>query len=215
MCIRDRFHDPRVAAVTGRLVRLSSLNGNPHALPDEGRERVIFGGPERLTFERSTTDWFERANFGGIGQGANLAIRRSLFAFWPGFDERRGGGTRLLGAEEHHALFRFIDRGHQVVYTPAAAVYHPYPAADTELRKLRLREIQSASAHLALLLTEETGYRRRAAKYGLQAVARRPRPWRMVPYAPPLGYWDTARASVIGLARYLRTQLPSAPQNDR
>jgi hypothetical protein len=51
--------------------------------------------------DRQTPAWFERANFGGIGDGGNMAFRRYAFAVWPGFDVRLGRGALLHGGEEH------------------------------------------------------------------------------------------------------------------
>ena len=198
----SEFRDPRVAAVTGRILELGELD----AVRQSSRG-VIFGGPTRVVFDRGTVDWFERANFGGVGQGANLAIRRSTLTSWAGFDERLGAGTKMVGAEEHHAIFSLIDRGWRVVYTPAASVHHPYPSSEAEARRLRLRQLQSTSAYLALLLTEEKRFRWRTATYGLRVVAGRPVPWRTEPRGPKLGAWEIARARVTGVTLYLHTRL--------
>jgi cellulose synthase/poly-beta-1,6-N-acetylglucosamine synthase-like glycosyltransferase len=208
------FRDPRVAAVTGRIVGIADFDGRPRALRDQGRERVIFGGPEKLTFDRSTADWFERASFGGVGQGANLAIRRSVFASWPGFDERLGAGRPIVGAEEHHAFFSLIDRGYQVVYTPCASVLHPYPATVAGRRDLQRIQLATTSAHLALLLAEHSRYRRHAMMYALQALAGRRRPWRPEPHDGQLGTWRTAWAGVTGLGLYLRTRFATPRKHD-
>jgi cellulose synthase/poly-beta-1,6-N-acetylglucosamine synthase-like glycosyltransferase len=199
------FLDPQVAAVTGRILGIATPDTERHS-PRASEQRVIFGGVTRQTFDRTTVDWFERANFGGVGQGANLAIRRSVFAWWAGFDERLGKGAAMAGAEEHHAFFCLIDRGYRVVYTPAATVHHASPATDAEARRLRLRQLQTTSAHFALLLTEEKRYRWRAAKYGLQAIAGRPATWRTEARAPLPGL-AIARARVAGIASYLRMRL--------
>jgi cellulose synthase/poly-beta-1,6-N-acetylglucosamine synthase-like glycosyltransferase len=198
------FRDPRVAAVSGRIL----------AFAQQDEERVLFGGPDRLAIDDTTPDWFERASFGGIGQGANLAIRRCLPG-WAGFDARLGGGTRMGGAEEHHALFGLVDRGYRVVYSPAARVHHPYPDTAAEIRTLRLRQLESAGAHLAFLVAEERRYRWRAARYGLQALAGRPRAWRTQPPGRPLGRWDTARAGVRGIGVYVRMRLDTGAERDR
>jgi cellulose synthase/poly-beta-1,6-N-acetylglucosamine synthase-like glycosyltransferase len=195
------FCDPRVAAVTGRILEIASTE-------------VIFGGPTRLTFDRGRDDWFERASFGGVGQGSNLAIRRSALVSWAGFDERLGAGTRLLGAEEHHAFFSLIDRGHRVVYTPAASVYHPYPETDADARRVRVRHVTSTSAHLALLLVEEKHYRRRAALFGLRALAGRPWAWRVEPRGPQPGRWEIARARANGIALYVRARVGTRARRD-
>ena len=169
------FRDPHVAAVTGRILELAEYRSGPHSRRAHGHEPVIFGGPMRITFDLTTVDWFEHANFGGIGQGANLAIRRNVFASWAGFDERLGAGTAIAGAEEHHAFFCLIDRGHRVVYAPAATVYHPSPATDAESRTLRLRQLRSASAHshCSWLRRGVTGGGRPITRSALSPAARR------------------------------------------
>ncbi len=207
------FRDPQVGAVTGRILEIATPESEPQSPRASAQERVIFGGPTRLTFDRTTVDWFERANFGGVGQGANLAMRRSVFASWAGFDERLGKGTAMVGGEEHHAFFCLIDRGYRVVYTPAATVHHASPASDAEARRLRLRQLQSTSAHLALLLTEEKRYRWRAAKHGLQAIAGRPPMWRTEARAPLPGL-AIARARVAGIASYLHMRLATMGDNE-
>jgi len=208
------FSDPHVAAVTGRVLALDIAEGESCSPRGTGRPTVVFGGPTKLVFDRTTADWFERANFGGVGHGANFAIRRNVFASWDGFDERLGLGTRVVGAEEHHAFFRLIDRGLRVVYTPAASVHHRHPCSDTEARRLRLRQVQSTSAHVALLLAEAKGFRWRTARYVVRVIAGRPGLWRAAPRGPELGAWDVARARLIGVRQYLRTRL-AAPGNRR
>ena len=204
------FSDPLVAAVTGRILGLEPQ-------PPEAGERVIFGGPARLMVDRHTTDWFERANFGGLGQGANIAIRRSAFETWPGFDERRGQGTRMAGMEEHHAFFSLIDRGFRVLYTPAARVRHPYPQTEEELRTRHLRQLTAASFHLSLLLAEERRYRPRAARYALEAMGGKPRPWRegMGPPTPSIRGWQGALARFRGVVLYLASRLESGRSRER
>ena len=66
--------------------------------------------------DRAAPEWFERANFGGIGDG-NMALRRAVFASWPGFEEGIGRGMPVCGGEEHYAFFALIERGHRVART--------------------------------------------------------------------------------------------------
>ena len=197
------FLDPLVGAVAGRILELDS----------ETRPRVIFGGSTRVVFDRSSPDWFERANFGGVGQGSNMAIRRNVLRTWPGFDERLGRGTRFgaIGLEEHYAFFCLIDRGFRVVYTPSVRVRHPLPQRDDELRTLRLSQVAAASFQCALLLAEEPQYRRRAARYALEAVGGTPRPWREGTDVslPSITRWQVAVARFRGAALYAATRLDS------
>jgi O-antigen biosynthesis protein len=191
------FFDPRITAVAGRILALAPQS--------KAEGSVIFGGPARLVVSRDTTDWFERTSFGGVGQGANLALRRSAFDAWPGFDERRGQGTPMSGMEEHHAFFSLVDRGCYVAYTPAAQVRHPYPRTQAELRARHLRQLTAASYHLSLLFAEEGRYRRRTAAYALGAIRGTSRPWRknLGPAGPRVHGWQVALARARGVALYL------------
>jgi glycosyltransferase involved in cell wall biosynthesis len=204
------FSDPRVGAVAGRI--LASRSGSPS--DRSAGDAVTFGGPQRLVFERSSPDWVERANFGGVGEGPNLAIRRGVFEAWPGFDERLGRGTRfgVVGMEEHYAFFSLIDQGHRVVYTPAARVRHPYPQTEAELRARHLRQLVAASFQLTLLLVEEPRYRRRTVRYAFEALRATSRPWRREMGIPvsPIPRWERVPAQLAGVALYLLFRLSCA-----
>src|SRR5919204_1306589 len=198
------FADPGIAAVCGRTLALDSASdGTRHG------DRLIFGGPVRVEVRRDTDDWFERANFGGLGQGQNLAFRGSVFETWHGFDERLGVGTSAQGMEEHYALFSLLDRNWSVVYTPEARVRHPAPQNVSQARALQLRTIRSASFHLALLLVEEPRYRRRSARYALRPPRGELRAWR-IGFAPPaavVSRRDVAIARAVGVTNYLLVRL--------
>jgi cellulose synthase/poly-beta-1,6-N-acetylglucosamine synthase-like glycosyltransferase len=203
------FLDPLVGAVTGRIFA-ASPDATP-AVPRAGG--VLFGGSERLVFDRASPDWFERANFGGVGEGCNMAIRRAVLCTWPGFDERLGRGTRFgaLGLEEHYAFFCLIDRGYRVVYTPRARVRHRFPETLGDLHALRLSQLSAASFQCALLLAEEPRYRRRAARYALEAVGGTARSWREGTDVrlPPITRWQSACARIRGAAFYVASRLDS------
>jgi GT2 family glycosyltransferase len=102
------FDDPAIAAVVGQVRPRGPHSGEDHVL------RV----------ERSDAGWAERTLFGGLGIGANMAFRRSVFTSWPGFDERLGRGAVIPGGEEHEAFFALLAEGYAVAYVPAAEVYH-------------------------------------------------------------------------------------------
>jgi cellulose synthase/poly-beta-1,6-N-acetylglucosamine synthase-like glycosyltransferase len=203
------FLDPLVGAATGRI--LAANRGPTPAVPTAGG--VLFGGSERIVFDRDSPDWFERANFGGVGEGCNMAIRKTVLRTWPGFDERLGRGTRFgaLGLEEHYAFFSLIDRGYRGVYTPGARVRHRFPETADELRALRLDQIAAASFQCALLLAEEPRYRRRAARYALEAVGGTRRSWREGTDVslPSITGPQAAVARFRGAAYYLASRLDS------
>ena len=161
------FDDPRVMAVAGRILPLGS-----HL--EQGRmcaaAASIERGLQRRVFDRETPGWFHCANFGAIGIGANMAVRRGAFDLWPGFHVRLGRGTKLPAGEENYAFFELIARGYRVVYTPAAAVHHHAPGSWDELRAEHLRMFTQAGAYLAFLLAEERGYRRATIRFLIEGL---------------------------------------------
>jgi GT2 family glycosyltransferase len=92
-------------------------------------------GPHSFQIDQSSHQWFERTNFGGIGDG-NFALRRSGFDQIQGFDEQLGRGATIDIGEEHYAYFRLVDRGFKIAYSPHAVVFHPTaPMSRDYLRK--------------------------------------------------------------------------------
>jgi len=192
----EEFADPAVMAVAGRIRYLTST--------PEGRMRgdepdaVVWASRPRRTFERAVPNWLSLACFGGIGDGNNMAFRRQVFETWTGFDERLGRGRPIDGGEEHLAFMSLIERGHKIVYTPAAVVRHPYPKPGTQLRALR-----SSVAYLCLLWTEFPWHRQALARYVLGSVlgikSVRWRPNRSVGLIPRA---STLRAIASGLWLY-------------
>lgn len=169
------FKNPSVMAVTGRVVPLSLQT-------DAERLYALAGfnsdglGPRQV--DRETPFWFELANFGGIGNGMNMAFRRSAFESWPGFDERLGRGALIDGGEEHYAFFLLLEAGHLVVNTPYAVVRHPFPRDMKRLRERHLRDLASATAYISFLFAEHPRYRAAVIKYVLEALGGTRREWR-------------------------------------
>ena len=160
--LSEPFADPRVMATTGRIVGQADL--------DLGSEpRVLDAGTEH---------WFEICNFGGIGHGGNLAVRRSAFDSWPGFHESLGLGTPIPGNEEHHAFYELVRAGHRVAYAPAAVVSHPAPDSSEALRAQQLRWLRGFAGYVALLLVEQPAARRPVLRYLAEAARGTPRTWR-------------------------------------
>jgi cellulose synthase/poly-beta-1,6-N-acetylglucosamine synthase-like glycosyltransferase len=204
------FADPRVMAVAGRVIALNQTTETPRLFAQMGGTE--FGAAERQTFNRDTPHWFEKANFGGIGLGMNMAFRRQAFELWPGFDERLGRGVLLGAAEEHHAFFSLIDRGYSVVYTLHAVVRHPAPTSEEELRQRRLRSVASSVGYLTLLFFEARPYRGRVARYAFEALRGKARLWRgqvagaersVVPG------WRLLLAALRGAVLYFRSRIQS------
>ena len=141
--------------------------------------------PLLLAFDRTTRQLVRTRELRRRRTGRQPCDQTKRIPSWDGFDERLGAGTRMGWRRQHRAFFCLTDRGHRVLQAPAASAYHPYPDTDGEVRRPRVRQLQSTSAHLALL-AEQRRYRRCSAKYGSQAVARQPRTRRPEARAPHL-----------------------------
>jgi cellulose synthase/poly-beta-1,6-N-acetylglucosamine synthase-like glycosyltransferase len=141
------FDDPRVAAVTGT-IRAPVSNSEAEPLWERlGGFRPSGGSPTSL--DRDTPGWFRVAHFGGIGNGSNMAFRRSAFAQWRGFNEDLGRGHIVPGGEEHYAFYELVERGYRVVYAPRAVVYHPAPADAAELEQRYLASLHESGMYIA------------------------------------------------------------------
>src|SRR5262249_1975489 len=116
------FTDQTVMAATGPVLDLELRDGNDVDL----RLAVQFAplGPDYFQIDRSSRQWFERTNFGGIGDG-NFALRRSAFESIGGFDERLGRGAVIDTSEEHFAYFKLVQNDLKIAYSPQAIVFHP------------------------------------------------------------------------------------------
>ena len=200
------FADPLVMAVVGRVL----------ALPAETNARRLFeramgfdGGPTKRVVDRSTADWFARANFGGIGNGGNMAFRRTAFDVWPGFNERLGPGTPLLN-DEHYAFFSLIERGYRVVYTPDAVVRHPVPTPIERIQQRELMQAAASTAYMTFLLVEEPRYRSDVLSFAFERIRRREPHWRRPSAEGSPGLvpsWRRAVASLSGPLLYGRARV--------
>lgn len=169
------FEDPQVMAVTGAILPISLVQATTRTVArcDPSRaERA-----QRRVVDRETPGWFEIANFGGLGDGSNMAFRRTVFDVWPGFDEHLGRGTVLSGGEEHYAFFRLIERGYRVVYNPEAVVRHPYPNTVQEFRNRHLNVLATASAYIIRLAVEHPSCWKALARYVFECLRGTSRPW--------------------------------------
>lgn len=198
------FQDPAVVAVTGRIVSpVHDAGTNPSTILSD---HIEFG-LERRVFTRQQPFWFEAANFGGIGIGANMAFRRSVFDEWPGFDRRLGRGAPLRGAEENFAFFCLLEERGSIVYTPHAVVYHGHQLDAKALREHYLENAATFAGLLALLLVE-TRYRWRLLKFLFGALTGKRRSWRIeaMPRHPALvPRWRILLACLRGPLLYAKS----------
>jgi GT2 family glycosyltransferase len=72
---------------------------------------------------------------GSFGSGANTALRASVARRLGGFDVRLGAGTPACGGEDLDMYIRLLLAGEQIVYEPAALVFHEHPAQGSRLRR--------------------------------------------------------------------------------
>lgn len=172
IALTTEFDDPSVAAVCGRVTPLDGAGKWPFTVVG------MRDGSTRRIIDLSHPDWFELANFGGIGIGTNMALRRQVFGAWPGFDPRLGRGAAIEGGEESYAFFSLIDRGYRIVYTPSAIVRHRVPSSWTELRAAHLRSLATTSAYVVFLLVVQPRYRGRIIRYAIGGIGSVPRLWR-------------------------------------
>lgn len=204
--IVQEFVDPKVALVVGKVLPPA---GNSEL--DRLYELCGFTGQsnERLIVDSDMPRWFERVNFMPFGVGPNLAIRRSVFEQWSGFDVRLGSGTPVPGHEEQLAFLQLIDLGYRLVYAPAARVTHPLPAPSIEnLRKRKLHRMQAASAYFTLLMVEEPRHRREILTYIVNKLWREVEP-RDVVAGVRISRIQNFLARVQGVALYLKSRYQS------
>lgn len=199
--LADAFGDPGVGAVTGPVLPLA-LAGED----DVARHRVLRHQPwgaQAFHVDRRSADWFERAHFGGIGDG-NMAFRRALFDGGLAFEERIGRGMPINGGEEHYAFFCVIERGHGVAYSPRAMVFHAEPPATTDASR---KVIEDCGSYVAFLLANHPRHAWRVLRFLWQAALGTRRKWRAAPPPDPrrrLGWMAKAAAFSRGLAIYPR-----------
>jgi len=171
----EEFRDPRVAAVTGRILPERAETEAERLFLELG---ALDCGEQYRKFDAATPRWFEMANFGGLTGGGNMAFRRSVFGSWPGFDERLGRGAAQDCNEEPHAYLALLDRGYGVVYAPRSVVRHPAPRTPAELRRRYLRDLRGAAAYMTLLGVEHPRHRRAVLRYAWEGLWGKQREWR-------------------------------------
>ena len=168
----DEFFDKNVGAVTGPVLPLERRASTSAEL-QMSLERVPWG-PLRFQIDRTSPQWFERANFGGIGDG-NFALRRDVFERLRGFDERLGRGVAISSGEEHYAFFTLLCTGSTVAYAPQAIVFHPSPPATSEYRRKLIAE---AIAYAAFLISRHPAQVWRVLSYFAEGLLHAKRTWR-------------------------------------
>lgn len=159
----EGFSDRDVVAVTGPMLALEFADSIDAGLWSQ----VDWApwGPLRFHIDRSSPQWFERANFGGIGDG-NFALRRTGFDQIRGFDERLGRGAVIDSSEEHYAYFRLVECGFKIAYSPQAIVFHPNSLMTHESRR---KETAGTVAYAAFVAFNHPSKSLRIIKFLVEA----------------------------------------------
>jgi glycosyltransferase involved in cell wall biosynthesis len=168
----NEFADADIVAVAGPVLPLVLRDANESEL-NLVLETMPWGS-RRFQIDRSSPQWFERANFGGIGDG-NLAIRRSAFNQFPGFDECIGRGATISSGEEHYAYYMLLKIGFKIAYAPSAVVFHPPSPQSHENRRKRIGE---AVAYAGFLIYRNPSQMARVIKYCIEGLFGTTRNWR-------------------------------------
>ncbi len=88
---------------------------------------------------------------GMFGSGANTALLRSVALGLGGFDVHLGAGTAACGGEDLDMYIRLLLAGEQIVYSPAALLFHQHPSDGKGLR----RRVFSYGVGLTAMLTKQ------------------------------------------------------------
>jgi cellulose synthase/poly-beta-1,6-N-acetylglucosamine synthase-like glycosyltransferase len=198
------LEDPSLVATTGRILPVSLDTEAARTYAAAGGEDI---GEHAFRVDRSTQDWFEIANFGGLGLGPNMAFRRELFEAGWGFRESLGLGAGILG-EEHYAFFMIIRAGHAMAYVPEAIVRHDYPTTMNALRRRQFRILRGSAAYMLMLLVEEPEFRRTILRYMWEAAHGTRRAWRRSAAQQRMASrWKLVAAASAAVPLYLRSVL--------
>jgi len=188
------FADKQIAAATGKVF---SLDGDSSEAASQNF----------MTLSSSDSHWFERATFGGMGVGCNMALRREACIGWNVFDERLGRGAPFHIGEESFAFASFISRGYTAVYLPSAAVYHA-----THKRDPIEVEARNSLAYWLLLFSEFPGQRLNLVRFLFRRLSGKRLDWPRNPQDPGeivSSSWHVKlRAGWNGLLLFLRTPKP-------
>lgn len=188
--IREPFSDPRVAVVTGAAID-----------PNDAIKYPLQS--ELSVLDKSKSQWFEMAAFGGLGIGTNMALRKSA-CMAKLFDERLGRGAPFHGMEEHMAFARLISQGYRAVYSPFAVVYHT-----SQHPLVANREARTQFAYSMLLYSEFPDRRRDLLDFLFRRMRHKPLTWARNTPDPGIvvsSSWSVLiRGIFSGALLYLRT----------
>ena len=116
--LAKNFDDPMVMCVTGMTMPLELETEAQEAFEDYSP----FGkGFSKKHFSYSSSNPLA---VGGIGAGANMAVRKSVTEKIGWFDEALDAGTPTQSGGDHEFFARILLRGYDIVYDPEALSWH-------------------------------------------------------------------------------------------
>jgi cellulose synthase/poly-beta-1,6-N-acetylglucosamine synthase-like glycosyltransferase len=184
------FADPRVASVTG------------DTYDSESASASSAGKPTRFLSSNDPL-WFEIANFGGLGYGTNMALRKTYCGHHL-FDERLGRGAPLWIAEESHAFASLVARGYSAAHVPQAIVIHPSKPRDIQ------REASTSFAYWLLLFADFPDQRMNLLRFLRRRLRREKLPWPRDPQEPgeviSSGWRVHLKAGITGALLYFHNR---------
>jgi cellulose synthase/poly-beta-1,6-N-acetylglucosamine synthase-like glycosyltransferase len=123
------FDSPNTLCVTGLTM--------PLELETPAQEQFEHYSPFSRGFRRVTytADECNPLAVGGIGAGANMAVRRTVAEYVGGFDNALDAGTPTQSGGDHEMLSRILRGGYRIVYEPAALNWHRHRRTYAELEK--------------------------------------------------------------------------------
>lgn len=208
------FRDPNVMGAAGSVVRLTRLK--------DGRtsEQVV---PDRISklkpfkIDRNKSYWFEAAHFGGVGNGSNMAFRRSAFQVWNGFEVRLGRGMPLAGGEENYAFAQLIELGFAVAFTPDALVFHYGDAASAAEFREQFRSRVADAVGYMLFVFLRSKHKLRVIRFACEALCGKRQDWHRSapdPALSPVSIQALPQALLKGPFRCLRSYMQPKPIKD-
>jgi glycosyltransferase involved in cell wall biosynthesis len=188
------FADQQVGATTGRVI-------TPDPMPPTPDQLIA------RTLSNEDLHWFEIATFGGMGLGANMALRKQACADRRFFDERLGRGAPFEIGEESYAFALLLSRGYRIAYIPSAVVHHP-PLTRASIE----HEAETSFSYWLLLFSTFPRQRIDLLGFLIRRLRRKPLDWPRFPQGPgeimSSGWPLKVKAAWKGLLLFLRTPNP-------
>jgi GT2 family glycosyltransferase len=92
---------------------------------------------------------------GQFGSGANMAFRTDALRRIGGFDPALGAGTQARGGDDLAAFFQVVQAGYQLVYEPAAIVWHHHRRDESGMRRQAFGYGVGLGAYLTKLILDQ------------------------------------------------------------